>query len=366
MAPACDAHLANTSSYLFIGMKTGIPVVLDVDPGHDDALAIILAGFYTNLLLVSTVAGNQSLEKVTINALNMLEVAGMGHVPVVAGAARPLVRPPVHCPEIHGDSGLDAMGGRAFPPLPAGRAPLKEKAINVMAATIMGHHQKTGEKVTLIATGALTNVALLLSVYPEVKDSLEKIVTMGGAIGLGNTSPAAEFNCEIDPEACAVVLGCGLPVSITPLEVTHTALVTREVLARIAATGGEGSAAGAASAALASRTPFRDLIINLLMFFSSAYNDTFGMPDPPLHDPCAVLLAVAPELFETKTCGVYVETGAGVCAGRTVVDLLGMRKGVPGFNPVTVALKMDVPRFWDAMCAAIDAADAKSVLNAAA
>lgn len=324
-----------------------LPVVLDCDPGHDDALAIILAGHLTNLLLVSTVAGNQSLEKTTLNALNTLNVAGLGHVPVVAGAARPLVRPPVHCPEIHGDSGLDAMGGRAFPPLPPGRGPAPDKAVTLMASTIMSHHAATGEAVTLIATGALTNVALLLSVYPEVKECISRIVTMGGAVGLGNTSPAAEFNVEIDPEAYVIVLNSGLPVSITPLEVTHTALVTKEVLSRIS-----------------TRTPFRDLITNLLLFFSSAYDSTFGMPDPPLHDPCAVLLAVAPHLFETKTCGVAVET-AGVCAGRTVVDLLGMRKGVPGFCSTTVALKMDVPAFWDHMCAAIDAADAQSCLNTA-
>ena len=258
------------------------------------------------------------------------------------------------CPEIHGESGLDAIGSQPFPPLSPALVPVPGKAVAVLAETILHHHTTTGEKVTIIATGALTNLALLLSIYPEVVPAIAGIttmggaigLTMGGAIGLGNTSPAAEFNVELDPEAYNIVLASGLPLTLVPLEVTHTALVTSDTLARVG-----------------THTPFRALLTALLLFFRQAYAETFAMPEPPLHDPCAVLLVVAPELFTIKTCGLHVETASPVCAGRTVFDMLGVRNASPLFTPASVAVKMDVEAFWTILLEAVTTADAVSVMN---
>ena len=165
-------------------------VWLDCDPGHDDALAIILAGFHSDLQLlgISTVAGNQSLKKVTDNALRVLSAAGLEHIPVVAGQNKPLMRPPLHCPSIHGESGLDGpFGGPVLPPSSVQAVP--GKAVLVMFEALRSSCvQRGGCKSTLVATGALTNVALLLQLFPEVVDMVE-VVIMGGCLGLGNTGP---------------------------------------------------------------------------------------------------------------------------------------------------------------------------------
>lgn len=179
-------------------------VWLCCDPGHDDALAIILAGHHPriNLIGVSTVAGNQTIERVTKNALKVLSISGLSHVPVVQGSAKAMLRPQEACPEIHGETGLD---GPTFPA--HGCKAVEGKAVNVMYQIISRH-----KKVHLIATGPLTNVALLLLVYPEVLEHLNSIHIMGGAIGAGNTSPCAEWNIQCDPgeEANRVVARNGL------------------------------------------------------------------------------------------------------------------------------------------------------------
>ena len=198
-----------------------------------------------------------------------------------------------------------------------------------------------------MCTGALTNAALLLSVYPELADVL-RVVLMGGAMGAGNTGAVAEFNIQLDPEAASIVFNSGADVTMVPLEVTHTALVTPEVLARIRGDG-------------ASR--FRRVVGELLTFFAASYERVFGFSSPPLHDPCAVAAAFAPQLFTLRRMRVDVETASPLSAGQTVCDIWGQSAAPPN---VTVATAMDVPAFWALMHAALDAADAASPMNDAA
>lgn len=376
-------------------LPSRVPVWLDCDPGHDDALAIILAGYSPKLRLLglSTVSGNLSLESTTQNALNITNVSGLGYLPVVAGAAKPLLRAPRYCPEIHGESGLDALGHEALPPLPADRRPVASKAVNYMFHCIHNHvASHPTDKVTLVATGSLTNVALLLSVFPEVAADLTEIVLMGGSCGRGNTGSVAEFNIQVDPEAAAIVFNNGLvPVVMVPLEVTHTALVTANVMQCVACGGSNILHPGAGASSPSKRafgpstpskaesvpaqlfdiehapvhaaTPYRRLIVSLLQFFASTYNTVFGMPDPPLHDPCAIMYVIDPSLFTTRRCRVDIETSSAFSAGQTVVDLLNINKHPEHEKNATVALSMDVPAFWRHMLDAITAADARSILN---
>src|SRR6476661_8435532 len=189
------------------------PILLDCDPGHDDAIAILLALGSDELELrgVTTVAGNQTLEKTTANAIRVLELAGRGDIPVAAGAGRPLVREPRVAAEVHGETGLD---GPDLPPPQAEPSP--QHAVDFLAERVAG--------TTLVATGPLTNVALLLARHPEARP--ERIVLMGGAIAEGNVTPAAEFNIWADPEAAHRVFTSGLDVTMVCLDVTHRALLS--------------------------------------------------------------------------------------------------------------------------------------------
>ncbi|QDZ24711.1 inosine-uridine-preferring nucleoside hydrolase [Chloropicon primus] len=330
-------------------------VWLDCDPGHDDAMAILLAGYSPDrvkLLGVSTVHGNQSVDKVTLNALACLRAYGMlssqqqqqqqqqqqRHLVVVKGSSKPLVRPAVHCAEIHGESGLDNREGRPLFPLDD-RAGLEAhldqsgKCVNVMH----DHIASAESRVALVATGALTNVALLLLVYPELADRID-VVLMGGAYGLGNTGPVAEFNMQIDPEAARVVFESGASVTMVPLEVTHTALATEEVIARIRKDGA---------------CEFRNTLCELLCFFKDTYKAYFGFEDPPLHDPCALAYVIDPGLFETEKIRVDVETGSSLSAGQTICDRHNLQKKPKN---ATVAYSMRVPEFWDMILSAVDRA----------
>ncbi|KAL0477543.1 inosine-uridine-preferring nucleoside hydrolase [Acrasis kona] len=313
-------------------------VFLDCDPGHDDAMAIILAGHHPDLHLlgVSTACGNQTVDKTTINALKILSVSGLEHVEVVKGQAAPLMRPPKPCPEIHGTSGLD---GTTFPVLT--KKPIQgKKAIVYMNEVIS---QQT-EPVHLICTGQLTNAALLLTVYPEIKEKLAQIVFMGGGVGVGNTSPAAEFNIECDPEAAKIVLESGVQIVMVPLEVTHTALCTPTIIERLHSLN----------------TSFSSLIVDLLMFFQDAYKKVFRFQHPPLHDPCAVLYVARPDLFKTELMRVDIDTESRLCAGRTVCDIYHMSTLVKN---VHVALHMNVDEFWNQMIQAVQKADTLSSMN---
>lgn len=264
---------------------------------------------------------------------------------MVAGQGKALMRPPLHCPQIHGESGLDGpYGGPVLPP--ATHSALPGKAVIVMADAIRERFlQGDGNvKVQLVATGALTNIALLIILFPEIVDMIE-IVLMGGALGVGNTGPVVEFNIQTDPEAAHVVFESGAPLTMVPLEVTHTALATPEVLARINNPPDH---------------PFLELIIELLMFFAETYKRVFRFEHPPLHDPCAVAYVIAPELFKVEHVRVDVETCSPLSAGQTVVDVWGSSGKAPNAN---VCMEMEVDKFWDLMVDAIHAAALASPLR---
>lgn len=319
---------------------------LDCDPGHDDVIAILLASYDENIELigVSTVGGNQTLELTTKNASRFLHFIGRDDIIVYPGAAKPLVRPELICAEIHGESGLDGFDFEDANNLICSTKP----AINAIADAALS----SDEPITIVATGSLTNIALLLSVYPQLlnpknsseKPKIDKIIIMGGAIGIGNTHPAAEFNIQVDPEAAQIVVEmCSLRqcLYMVPLEVTHTALFTNkerlELENRVIAT---------------TSCPVSKMLLALLAFFTATYQEQFNFPFPPVHDPCAVLCAAYPEYFENKLCHVHVET-MGRSAGRTNCDILNFLK----LQPTTqVSTKMDVDKFWEHTIAAIDRA----------
>jgi inosine-uridine nucleoside N-ribohydrolase len=266
-------------------------ILLDCDPGHDDAIAILLAlaSPEVELVGVTTVAGNQTLEKTTANALRVLEFVDRTDIPVAAGASRPLFREPYVARYVHGETGLDG------PELPPARgAPVDEHAVDFLARYVQG--------ATLVAVGPLTNVGLLLARHPDVRP--ERIVLMGGSIGLGNVTPAAEFNIWADPEAAARVFASGLDVTMIGLDVTHEALMTKADAERLRDTGRVGT-----------------LVAELWEFYNRFHSQTYGFDGSPIHDAVALAHVFRPDLVETAHRQVAIDCGSELCRGRTVVDL---------------------------------------------
>ena len=297
-----------------------VPLLIDCDPGHDDAMALLLAlaSPEVELLGVSAVAGNQTLEHTTANALRVLEFVGRGDIPVAAGAARPLVRELHVAADVHGETGLD---GPDLPP-PSG-APVPEHAVEFLARRL----REAPAPVTLVPIGPLTNVALLLAEHPEAAANLERIVLMGGAIGLGNVTPAAEFNLWVDPEAAARVLHSGLDVTIVGLDVTHKALLGAERVERLRASGCTGT-----------------MVAELHAFYSAFHLRVYGDPATPVHDAMAVAHVIRPGLVTTEHRNVEIDCASELCRGRTVVDLLRKTGRPPNAH---VATDVDADGFLD-------------------
>jgi len=270
-----------------------IPILVDCDPGHDDAIALLLALASPEVELrgVTTVAGNQTLEKTTRNALKVLELAGRADVPVAAGADRPLERTLRTAANVHGESGLDG------PELPEPTT----RPVEAHAADFLAELIEPG--VVLVPTGPLTNVALLLQRHPDVRDRLDRIVWMGGSIAEGNVTPAAEFNAFVDPEAAAQVFGSGIDVTMIGLDVTHQALFTPAHAERLRGTGAAGRA-----------------VAELADFFLEFHRRRYRFDGAPIHDAMAVAHVIDPTLVETLRCNVEIETRSQFCDGRTVVD----------------------------------------------
>uniref|UniRef100_A0A6B2LA08 Inosine/uridine-preferring nucleoside hydrolase domain-containing protein n=1 Tax=Arcella intermedia TaxID=1963864 RepID=A0A6B2LA08_9EUKA len=314
---------------------------MDCDPGHDDACAIMLAGHnpHLELLGISTVMGNQTLQKTTMNALKVLAISGLDDIKVVPGQAKPLIETLAVCPEIHGDSGLETAK-ESFPDVQI-KEPVQQKAIIYMNQVF----SKTEGKITIIATACLTNIALLLTVFPEVKEKIEEIVILGGAMGIGNMGPVMEWNIMVDPHAAKIVLESGLKIVLIPLEVTHTCLVTEAILDRIKAM----------------QSPFSRLLVSLLTFFAETYQKTFNFSSPPLHDPLAVAYAIDPSLFETLFTRVDIEVESKLSKGQTVCDIYLM--GKKELRNVHLATKVDVNKFWDLMFDAWNTTNNLSSLN---
>ena len=307
--------------------RSRIPIVLDCDPGHDDALAILLAAASAALepVAITTVAGNQTLEKTTLNARRVCTVAGIAGIPIAAGSDRPLIRRQVVADDIHGTSGLD---GPAFGPP---TVPLDPRhAVDVIIDAAAAH---AGE-LCVVAVGPLTNVAAALHRDPGLAGRLRRIAIMGGAINIGNTTPAAEFNIYADAEAARVVFESGVPITMVPLETTHRAVADEAVIARIAMLD----------------TPVANLSVELLRFFAKTYERVFGFGAPPVHDPCAVVAIAAPEVLMTRPMHVAIETRGEHTYGRTVCDVHGVTGEPPNAD---VAVDLDVSSFWDLMIGAL-------------
>jgi inosine-uridine nucleoside N-ribohydrolase len=298
-------------------------IVIDCDPGHDDAMAILLAlaSPEVELVGVTTVAGNQTLDKTTRNALVTLEVAGRVDIPVAAGADAPLSRELRTAAYVHGESGLD---GPELPE-PQGQA-VAEHAADFLAEVVDG-------ETILVPTAPLTNVALLLERHPEVRDRIERIVWMGGAIGAGNVTPAAEFNAFVDPEAAAVVFASGIPITMIGLDVTHKALFTRGHAERLRGAGQAGR-----------------FVAELSDFFQRFHERSYGFEGSPIHDAMAVAHVIDPTLVTTRKVNVAVETSSELCDGRTVVDLRGVT-GRP--ENADVGVDVEAERFLELLVSRI-------------
>jgi purine nucleosidase/pyrimidine-specific ribonucleoside hydrolase len=303
------------------------PVILDCDPGHDDALALLLAAGDARLRLlgVTTVAGNQTLDKTTRNALRILALAGVTDVPVAAGCDRPLAGELNVAEDIHGVSGLDG------PDLAGPTAEVADVHGVELMRRLIGD---SAEPVTLIATGPLTNVASLLRSHPEVTPGVRRIVFMGGSTERGNTTPYGEFNIVTDPEAADIVLRSGLPTTMIGLNVTHQAMATTEIIAEFQGLG----------------TRLGTVCADLMTFFASAYLRVFGFEHPPVHDPVAVAGVIDPSIVRTVDVPVAVELTGTYTRGATVVDLHRNTAGIPNAD---VAVGLEVDAFWRLLMTAV-------------
>lgn len=289
------------------------PIILDTDPGIDDAVAIAAALFSPeiDLQLLTTVAGNVSVEKTTRNALQLLHF-WQADVPVAQGAATPLTRPLRDASSIHGESGMD---GYDFPA--HDRQTLNVPAFQAMYERLMA----SPEPLTLVTIGPLTNIALLLTHYPACTAKINRLVMMGGSAGRGNFTPNAEFNIAIDPEAAARVFESGIEIVMCGLDVTHQAVLTPDYLAALPALNRTGQ------------------LLHALFSHYRAGSMTTGLR---MHDLCAIAWLLRPELFTLKRCFVAVETRGDYTAGTTVVDIEG-RLNRPA--NAQVALDIDVAAF---------------------
>jgi purine nucleosidase len=292
------------------------PIILDCDPGIDDALAITFAHGHPgiDLLGITTVAGNVGLAQTTVNALAVCEFIGTAGTPVTPGCAGPLLRPALDARDVHGDSGL----GGAELPAPTG-GPAAGHAIDYIIDTVSA---SPGE-ITLVATGPLTNIALALRREPRLAGWVRRFVIMGGSAGRGNVTPAAEYNIWADPEAASVVFGAGWTVTMLGLDVTLRTGASAAVLQRMGELGPLGT--------------------QLLLPALEQYRSVREPGGPPVHDVCAVAWTAQPELFGMVPAQVRVETTGQLTCGMTVTDF---ELGEPGYGNALVAMDIDVDGFW--------------------
>ncbi len=298
---------------------TPTPIIIDCDPGHDDAIALLLAlgSPEVDLVGVTTVGGNSTLAKTTANALRILEFAGRSDIPVAAGSDAPLVRRQDTATHVHGETGLDG------PEL----APAVGSAIDLHAVDYLAQEIRARNgKLTLVPTGPLTNVALLLALHPDARP--ERIVLMGGSVGEGNRTPAAEFNIWADPEAARRVFDSGIDVTMIGLDVTHQALITAEHGARMRATGRTGT-----------------LVAELLDFYGRWHEHMYpDLVGSPMHDPVAVAHVIAPSLVDVRPARIEIDCSWEQGRGRTNVDWRG-RHDTPPREGHVVGLGIDADAF---------------------
>ncbi len=295
-------------------------IILDCDPGHDDAIAIILAGKNPaiDLLGITVESGNQTLEKTGRNALNLVQYLGLD-IPVCLGASEPLIKQAEVCPAIHGESGLD---GFDFDPLQRTYDP--RHAVIFMIETLM----QSQDKLTIVTTGPMTNLALALKMEPSIKDHIEEVVLMGGSIAYGNVTPAAEFNIQFDPEAAHIVFSSGCTVKMFGLDVTRKVLVLPEVVQRMHKI----------------QTKSSELFVKLMTFFNATQKQVFGFEGGPLHDPVTIAYLIDPKVCKLDFMHCDIDISGGSSYGRTNCDQFDYLK-LP--KNTYVATAIDVNRYWD-------------------
>ncbi|HBQ66966.1 pyrimidine-specific ribonucleoside hydrolase RihA [Leclercia adecarboxylata] len=299
-----------------------LPIILDCDPGHDDAIALVLALASPELEVkaVTSSAGNQTPDKTLRNVLRMLTLLKRSDIPVAGGAVKPLMRDLIIADNVHGETGLD---GPALPE--PDFAPQNCTAVELMAKVL----RESPEPVTLVATGPQTNVALLLNSHPELHAKIARIVIMGGAMGLGNWTPAAEFNIYVDPEAAEIVFQSGIPVVMAGLDVTHRAQIMADDIERFRAIN----------------NPVARTVAELLDFFMEYHKtEKWGFQGAPLHDPCTIAWLLKPEIFTTARRWVGVETQGKYTQGMTVVDYFMLSGNEPNTD---IMLDIDRQAFVD-------------------
>lgn len=288
------------------------PLLIDCDPGKDDAVALLLAlasPEALNVLGVATVAGNVPLSMTQKNARKICELAGRSDVLVHAGCPRPMLRPLITAEHVHGSSGLDGAD------LTEPRMPLQAMhGVNFLINTLMN----SASEITLATLGPLTNIAVAIIQEPAIVSRIDEIVLMGGAITEGNVTPSAEFNIYVDPHAAHVVLNSGIKLTMISLDVTHQVITTPERLAAIRALS----------------TPAAIATANFLEYYGEHDISRYGLPGAPLHDPCVIAYLLQPDLFKSRHFYVEVETRSELTIGRTVVDLWNCSKQQPNVNVV--------------------------------
>ena len=295
-------------------------IILDCDPGHDDAIAIMMAAKHPaiDLLGITVVAGNQILEKNLVNTLNLCKKLGID-APVYSGMKRPIMREQIIAANIHGDTGLD---GPVFGPLHLKAQP--EHAVKFIIDTLM---ESDGD-ITLVPVGPLSNIAVAMRMEPAIVPKIREIVLMGGAYGTGNTTPSAEFNIYADPEAARVVFTSGVPIVMMGLDLTNQTACTQDVIHRMESVGNEAG----------------KLFADIMNFTFKTQSEAYGLAGGPVHDATCIGYLIDPGCITTKDMYVVVDVNEGPCYGRTVCDELGVTKKAPN---VRVGTGIDTDRFWD-------------------
>ena len=295
-------------------------IILDCDPGHDDAVCIMMAAIHPKieLLGITTVAGNQVIEKTTDNALKICEYLNLD-IPVYAGMDRPMVREQIIADDIHGMTGLD---GPVFSKLT--RKPASKHAVDYIIDTLLG----ASDPITLVVTGPETNIGMAFRREPRIIDKVAQIVLMGGAYQLGNVTPAAEFNILADAEAAHVVFSSKIPLVMIGLDLTRQALCIPSIIDRMEKIGNKGA----------------KLFVDLMRFFSMTQKKVFGWEGGPLHDPCCIAYLLDSSCIETKPMYTEIELRSEKCYGRTICDYFNTRNVTPN---VEVAVRLDKEKFWN-------------------
>lgn len=296
-------------------------IILDCDPGHDDAVAILMAAKHPqiDLLGITVVAGNQTLEKTTVNALNVCQFLELD-VSVYGGMSLPMVRDrQVIADDIHGETGLD---GPVFAPL---TKKLESKhAVQYIIDTLMS----SDGDITLVPTGPLSNIAMAMRMEPRILPKIREIVIMGGAYGVGNVTPAAEFNIVADAEAAYVVFNSNRPIVMMGLDLTRQALCYPEIIERMEKAGNNAA----------------KLFADLMRFFGKTQKQVFGWEGGPLHDPTCIAYLIDQDCIELKPMYTEIEIRSERCYGRTVCDFFGITGKEPNAK---VAVTLDKERFWN-------------------